>query len=470
MIHTLDLIVERHAAEKIFEAAEKEYASKSKKTQNGLLWKSIAIAALAGLFYSLSVYSKDWINFGHVAVLVCVYFVYNYLTFIYDYKAGVREWKKELAVFYETYKELEFIRYEFNEEKIARIEKESTVKEITWEEVASYLILGEGIFLYFGTNEQFRISKQLASSEEAYRRLEETSRTVLTKLNKPQYVSPAVKFAYKKKAGALFRYMFTPPVSWTTLLFAAACIAIWVGLSLIPENEMAWEPYNRWGYFSYWNLLNGNYTGLLTNAFVHLEPWHLLMNMYGLLIFGSKIEKEMKMVFLVVLTVTSAIVSSAIQVIFSDAIGIGFSGVLYAYFGFIVVAGFRSEKFRYYLDKEIVRWFLLWLLVCVFLTYSELLNIANAAHTSGLIWGVCVGLFLFYKERKTIAVLVMAAMIALSFLPFVWAPWSVNWLSDRAYREHNAGNYEKARYYYDEVLAKDPNNEWAKENKEMLPK
>lgn len=467
MIHTVDLIVERLAAEKIYEASEKEYALQNKKIKNGLLWKGIAIAALAGLFYSLQFYSKDWLNVGHITMLVSLYFFYNYWTVWYDYKEGVKEWKKALNVFYETFRDHETIRYEFNEEKIARVEKGITVKEVAWEEIQSYLIVREGIFLYFGANEEFRIPKQLASSEEAYRRLEETAKTVLTRQNKPLYVSPAEKASYKKKTGEIFSYIFAPPASWITVLFTAICIGIWIGISLQPEPT--WAAYNRWGYFSYPDLLNGNYEGLLTNAFVHIAFWHLFMNLYWLLIFGSKIEKEMGMIVLVVLTITSAVISSAFQVIFSDATGIGMSGVLYAYFGFIMVAGFRSEKFRYYLDKSDIRWFLLWLLVCVFITYLELLNIGNAAHTSGLIWGAFVALFLFYKERTIMAIAAMVVMIALSSLPFVWAPWSVNWLADRAYREHKDGHYEKARYYYDEILAKDPENDWAKESRKMLP-
>ena len=76
---------------------------------------------------------------------------------------------------------------------------------------------------------------------------------------------------------------------------------------------------------------------------------------------------------------------------------------------------------------------------------------------------VAGGLVLKYKRKLLIPVLVI--MVAGSLLPVFWCPWSVTWLGLQAIRAYEAGDYERAVFYYDRVIAKEPDAAWAYYNR-----
>ena len=66
----------------------------------------------------------------------------------------------------------------------------------------------------------------------------------------------------------------------------------------------------------------------------------------------------------------------------------GMSGVNYALFGYIWIRGNNDPRFGLQLDQGTITMLLIWFVVC----FTGLVgNIANAAHTLGLIVGVIAG-------------------------------------------------------------------------------
>ncbi len=94
--------------------------------------------------------------------------------------------------------------------------------------------------------------------------------------------------------------------------------------------------------------------GIFTAPFLHGNPAHLMANLFPLLLFMWLSMQWGKRTF--ILTTFAIIVLSGLAVwLFArGATHIGASGAVYGYFGFLVLAGFRSKKIRYLLISVVV--------------------------------------------------------------------------------------------------------------------
>lgn len=71
---------------------------------------------------------------------------------------------------------------------------------------------------------------------------------------------------------------------------------------------------------------------------------------------------------------------------------LGLSGAVFAVFG-VLWAGRRRDEFcATYMPEQVSRWYLIWLLLCIPLTYLGVLPVANVAHFSGVAYGYVAGL------------------------------------------------------------------------------
>ena len=68
----------------------------------------------------------------------------------------------------------------------------------------------------------------------------------------------------------------------------------------------------------------------------------------------------------------------------SDSTGIGASGVVYAFFGFMWAARRHFQSFPEVLDQQTANIFMVWPGGCIIATYLEIWDVGNAAHVSGL--------------------------------------------------------------------------------------
>lgn len=178
---------------------------------------------------------------------------------------------------------------------------------------------------------------------------------------------------------------------------------------LVPESILIW-------YGSYW--------GLVTSAFVHIDGLHFLFNMGCTYLFSRMFEKKLRQVYFILFIITSAIVCSSMQIAFSGQTGIGFSGVLYAMFGFAWMARHIESDFYEIAHKQTIQLFMFWLVFCILLTNANIMNIGNAAHVSGLIFGICVGNVFVRKKyewqsRAVLVLLTSLSIITVCFLPYI---------------------------------------------------
>ena len=149
---------------------------------------------------------------------------------------------------------------------------------------------------------------------------------------------------------------------------------------------------------------NQQWWRLLGPAFIHFSILHIVFNLLWWAMLGAKIERTFGLSMLLIVFVVSAVVSNGAQALFSDPMSNnmflfgGLSGVVYAVLGFVWWLGWLRPSWGLSLPNSIVGFMLVWLV----LGYADILwvNMANAAHTAGLISGCLLAALLSLGSKK----------------------------------------------------------------------
>jgi GlpG protein len=143
-------------------------------------------------------------------------------------------------------------------------------------------------------------------------------------------------------------------------------------------------------------ILHGEVWRLVTPIIMHGSILHLFFNMWWLSDLGTMIEIRRGTLRLAGLVLIGAVVSDVGQHYYDlRAYGhsvpfLGFSGVVYALFGYVWMKGLHEPEHGMAVHPNTVNIMLIWLVACM----SGLLGpIANAAHVMGLVTGVTLGVF-----------------------------------------------------------------------------
>jgi membrane associated rhomboid family serine protease len=219
--------------------------------------------------------------------------------------------------------------------------------------------------------------------------------------------------------------MARTPVPLVTYGVIAACALIFVLFNVLQGGNLqrlsdALAPSN----VAIWH---GAVWGLASSAFVHLAPWHLLFNMMWARDFGRVLERDMGAASYLLFVLVSAAVSSGWQLLVSGATGIGYSGVVYAAFGYLLARRKSHPAYQALLTSRTIQWMLGWLALCIVLTWTGTWSIGNAAHLAGLATGYLAGLQLEYPKRRKLLTAASAILVAGAVLSCVYVPWSSEW-------------------------------------------
>jgi rhomboid protease GlpG len=141
-------------------------------------------------------------------------------------------------------------------------------------------------------------------------------------------------------------------------------------------------------------VMAGEFWRLLTPMFIHFGIMHLVFNMMWLLDLGSMIEARKGTLFLGVFVMVVSIISNLAQYMVSHPLFGGMSGVVYGLLGYIWMKGKFDPGANLGLHKSTVTMMLVWYVLCL---TGLMGNVANAAHTGGLVIGVAWG----YLSAKT---------------------------------------------------------------------
>jgi membrane associated rhomboid family serine protease len=159
--------------------------------------------------------------------------------------------------------------------------------------------------------------------------------------------------------------------------------------------------------------LPAGWWAFFSTALVHIEVPHLLFNLVAFLAIGRIVELTVGKVRFGILLLLVAWMASFCQLFFQRALGIGLSGVVYGVFGFLLGAAPVSRLFLWFVQKNA---FVLigWAVLCVILTQLQVLNIANAAHFGGLIFGALCGLYYGLPRFRWFVLALMLGILAWS--------------------------------------------------------
>jgi GlpG protein len=134
---------------------------------------------------------------------------------------------------------------------------------------------------------------------------------------------------------------------------------------------------------------SGEVWRLVTPIFLHFGVLHLLFNMMWLYDIGGQIELRRGSLRFGLFVIAAAAVSNLAQYYYNyyPFFG-GFSGVNYAFLGFLWMRGLYEPESGLGVRRDTLTWMLVWLVLCLNPGFGD---VANAAHVVGLLFGVLVG-------------------------------------------------------------------------------
>ncbi|MHC4887321.1 MAG: rhomboid family intramembrane serine protease, partial [Planctomycetota bacterium] len=246
-----------------------------------------------------------------------------------------------------------------------------------------------------------------------------------------------------------------------TQVLIGVCVAIFAYLNLSDKNDtydhvvsiLTPSAYDIW---------MGAWWALVLSAFVHLEILHILFNLWWAKDFGGVLEPAMGKARFLLFVLASAVVSSGLQLAVSDQTGIGFSGVVYALFGYgVSVRRVDPSRYGQLFGRETIRWLLGWLVLCIVLSSLGIWNIANAAHVGGFLFGLFWGNISQAKNYVAPSLAGLVLLLVLTGMSVLYLPWSEAWQSRvgitawlSVVERAKAGDAE-AQYIYASALMED---------------
>ncbi|MFT4538462.1 MAG: membrane associated rhomboid family serine protease [Planctomycetota bacterium] len=201
-----------------------------------------------------------------------------------------------------------------------------------------------------------------------------------------------------------------------------------------------------------------------TSTLLHAGWLHLAFNVYWTLKFGVLLEAMLGTVLFTLTVIALAIGSSAAQWAWSGP-GIGLSGIGYGLFGLLWALDRQHPKCRGILDKKIAELFAAWFLLCLLLTWYDVMPIANIAHGMGFVIGANLGWFLSSSGKtrslSLVSLLAVTGLIAGSLLAPVRSVLNRSdayghELFERGYDALGAKDWKLAQGYYVDLVARDP--------------
>jgi GlpG protein len=134
---------------------------------------------------------------------------------------------------------------------------------------------------------------------------------------------------------------------------------------------------------------------------------------------GRAIEGRWGHLTLLVLVVGGGFAASAVQWMVEGG-GVGLSGVLYALAGFLFALRRVDPVAAAVMNPRIANTLIVWFVVCIVLTKTGSLAVANWAHGGGAVWGYLAGLALRVRWRRlAVPVLLLATAGLVAATPYV---------------------------------------------------
>ncbi len=137
---------------------------------------------------------------------------------------------------------------------------------------------------------------------------------------------------------------------------------------------------------------------LVTYTLPHVNLLHLLFNVYWLWVFGTQIERIFGSLRTFAVMVFLAVGSGVAEYAFFSG-GVGLSGVGYGLFGLLWVLSRWDSRFFGAIDNQVITLLAGWFVLCILLTVSHTMPVANVAHGAGAVLGAMLGWSMAARTR-----------------------------------------------------------------------
>ena len=175
----------------------------------------------------------------------------------------------------------------------------------------------------------------------------------------------------------------------TGIITVCVVLAVWSGFG---SNLYPMKPLFLTEYFHDTGLqdaLDGQFWRFLTPVLLHFGLAHIAFNMIWMWQLGGPFERRLSSQELLFFILTVGILSNLAEYVYHPNIPFGgMSGVVYGLLGYFWIQGKFNPRFGMRLHKVIVVMMLVWFVVC---WLGLVGNIANMAHTIGLLLGMIWG-------------------------------------------------------------------------------
>lgn len=179
-------------------------------------------------------------------------------------------------------------------------------------------------------------------------------------------------------SGILVELLHRPVTGVVVLIAIATSVGVFAGMPI--ERFVTAEPVF---FREPWRLIS--------SALPHVDPLHLAFNIYWTWVLGGVIEERIGALRCLGLILLLAIVSDAAEYLVFTG-GVGLSGVGYGLLGFLWARGRKDPSIWESIPRSTVPLFIGWFFLCIVLTYSDVMSVANLAHAAGFIVGGMIGL------------------------------------------------------------------------------
>lgn len=181
--------------------------------------------------------------------------------------------------------------------------------------------------------------------------------------------------------------------------------------SIISDANTLVFNYGVNGYF----VRAGQIYRLLTGAFIHIDPMHLICNGYSLYVIGTQIENFYGKSKFALIYLVSAICGSLLSIAMHDGNSIGASGAIFGLLGAYAYFGYHYRVyFGTVLLKQVVP------IIAINLAIGFMIpNIDNYAHIGGLVGGFLISMALGVNSKDTKKQHIQGAILSIMFIAFL---------------------------------------------------
>ncbi|MFK7777956.1 MAG: rhomboid family intramembrane serine protease [Gimesia sp.] len=155
------------------------------------------------------------------------------------------------------------------------------------------------------------------------------------------------------------------------------------------------DGYPTGGPFDLWA---GEWWRILISGFHHGDLLHLLMNCLAIGYLGRLIEPVFRSWLYACFLILATFISFLPEY-FLDHYPVGLSGGACAMFGVVIMLRKTNPQIAEEFTEREITWGMVWLILCIVLTQFNVLHIANAAHFTGLFYGLLTGAVLINRSR-----------------------------------------------------------------------